>query len=162
MVNIQVGENSNNKEFKEIWKETMVANDTINHFVGSNLGVKIFLKKREHQKKSALKERIEAPLWTLYWGFKKIPCKACLLFFCFLVIKRILKPLFSFTPWLLNSSDLPRYGSNSRERNTPRLLPICLWMSIPHIGGKALPPFGPLFTFLRRASFSLVLHLRFS
>ena len=29
-------------------------------------------------------------------GFKKILCKACVLFNCFLVIKRILKALFSF------------------------------------------------------------------
>ena len=35
-------------------------------FVGSNLGFEIFLKKREHQKKGALKQRIEAPLYTLY------------------------------------------------------------------------------------------------
>ena len=56
-------------------------------FVGSNLGVEIFLKKR-----------IEAPLYALYWGFKNILCEACLLFNCFLVIKRILKALFSFIP----------------------------------------------------------------
>ena len=28
---------------------------------------------REHQKKGALKQEIEASLYTLYWGFKKIP-----------------------------------------------------------------------------------------
>ena len=48
-----------------------------------------------------------APLHTMYWGLKKILCKACLPFTCFLVIKRILKGLFSFIPWLLNFSDLP-------------------------------------------------------
>ena len=42
-------------------------------FFGSNLGVEIFLKKREHQKKGALKQKIEASQYTLYWGFKKIP-----------------------------------------------------------------------------------------
>ena len=31
------------------------------------------MKKREHQKKGALKQKIEASLYTLYWGFKKIP-----------------------------------------------------------------------------------------
>ena len=31
-------------------------------FVGSTLGVEIFLKKREHHKKGALKQRTEAPL----------------------------------------------------------------------------------------------------
>ena len=46
------------------------------------------------------------------WDFKKILCKACLLFNCFLVIKGILKALFSFIPWLLNFSDLSNYNSN--------------------------------------------------
>ena len=32
----------------------------------------MFLKKREQQKKGALKYKIEASLYTLYWGFKKI------------------------------------------------------------------------------------------
>ena len=32
----------------------------------------IFLKKREHQKKGALNQKIEDSLYTLYWGFKKI------------------------------------------------------------------------------------------
>ena len=49
----------------------MVSN-TVFHFVGSNLGVEMFFKKREHQKKGALKKRIETPLYTLYWGFNKI------------------------------------------------------------------------------------------
>ena len=48
-------------------------NNTAYQFAGSNLGVKIFLKKRQHQKKGELKEKIEAFLYTLYWGFKKIP-----------------------------------------------------------------------------------------
>ena len=61
--------------------------------VGSNLGVEIFLRTLE---KDALKKRIEAPLYTLYWSFKKILCKACLLFNCFLVIKGIPKALYSF------------------------------------------------------------------
>ena len=29
---------------------------------------------REYQKKDALKQNIEASLYTLDWGFKKIPC----------------------------------------------------------------------------------------
>ena len=33
----------------------MVVNDIVYQFVGSNLVVEIFLKKREHQKKGALK-----------------------------------------------------------------------------------------------------------
>ena len=51
----------------------MVLNNTVYEFVGSNLGVEIVFKKREHQKKGALKQKIEASLYTLYLGFKKIP-----------------------------------------------------------------------------------------
>ena len=50
----------------------MVSN-IVYHFVGSNIGVEIFLKKREHQEKGALKYKIKASLYTLYWGFKEIP-----------------------------------------------------------------------------------------
>ena len=65
-------------------------------------------------------------LYILHWGFQKSLCKACLLFNCFLVIKGTLKALFSFIPWLLNFSDLPNYGSNSRKRYTLRLSSKCL------------------------------------
>ena len=51
----------------------MVVNNTVYQFLGSNLGVEIFLKKREHQKKGALKQKTESSLYTLYCGFKKIP-----------------------------------------------------------------------------------------
>ena len=47
--------------------------NTVNQFFGSNLWVQIFLKMREYQKKGALKQKIEASLYTLDWGFKKIP-----------------------------------------------------------------------------------------
>ena len=43
-----------------------MVNNTVYQFVGSNLGVEIFLKKREHQKKGVLKYKIEASLYTLY------------------------------------------------------------------------------------------------
>ena len=49
-----------------------MVNNTVYQFLGSSLDVEIFLKKREHQKKGALKQKIEASLYTLYWGFKKI------------------------------------------------------------------------------------------
>ena len=35
--------------------------------------VEIPLKKRKHQKKGALKQNVETSLYTLYWGFEKIP-----------------------------------------------------------------------------------------
>ena len=40
--------------------------NNVYQFVGSNLGNEIFLKKREHQKKGVLKQKIEASLCTLY------------------------------------------------------------------------------------------------
>ena len=106
---------------------------------------------KEHQKKGALKQRTVAPLYTLYWGFKKISCKVCLMFYCFLVIKRILKVLFSFNPWLLNSSYLPCYGSNSRKRHTLRLLLMSLGRT-PR-GNRSPPPFDTFFDSLRWAPF---------
>ena len=80
-------------------------------FVDSNLGIEMFLKKRYHQKR-------------IHWDFKKILCKACLLFNCFLGIKGILKALFSFIPSLLNFSDLPNYGSNSRKIYTKIIVKV--------------------------------------
>ena len=108
-------------------------------YVGSNLGVEIFLKRKEHQKRMRW-NRGWGNLYTLYWGFRKILCKVCLLFNCFLVIKGILKALFSFIPWLLNFSDLPNYGSNSRKRYTLKLLSKCLGRSIPSLLGLKSPP----------------------
>ena len=54
-------------------------------FAGSNLGVEIFFEKERTSEKDVLKWRIEAPPYNLHWGFKKILCEACLLFYCFLV-----------------------------------------------------------------------------
>ena len=50
-----------------------MVNNTVYKFVGSNLEVEIFFKKRERQNKGALKQKIEASLCTLYWSFKKNP-----------------------------------------------------------------------------------------
>ena len=44
-----------------------MVNNTVYQFVGSNLGVEIFLKKRKHQKKG------EVSLYTLHYGLNKIP-----------------------------------------------------------------------------------------
>ena len=72
-------EHHNFKYFPHTWctiqvKEnlTRVVNNTVFHFVDSDLVVEIFLKKKEHQKKGALRQKIGAALYTLYWGFKKI------------------------------------------------------------------------------------------
>ena len=63
-----------------------------------------------------LKERID-----FYWGFEKISCKSILFLFCFFDDKEK-----GTSKSLLNSSDLPSYGSNSRKRYTLRLLSMCL------------------------------------
>ena len=94
-------------------------------FVGSNLGLRHFWK-RWNIRKGCVAIEYWGTLYTLHWGFEKILCKASLSFICFLVIKGILKTLFSFIPWLLNFSNLPNYGSNSRKIYTLRLLSKCL------------------------------------
>ena len=45
-----------------------MVNNTVYHFAGSNLGIEIFLKSR-----GAFEWKTETSLYTLYWGFKKIP-----------------------------------------------------------------------------------------
>ena len=130
-------------------------------FFGSNLGVEIFLKKREHQKRMRWNRGLRhLCILCIEVSRKFYICKACLPFNCFLVIKGILKALFFFIPWLLNFSDLPNYGSNSRKRYTLRLLSKCLVRStLLPIGGKVPQPFDILFDSLRWAPFSLALHL---
>ena len=109
-------------------------------FFGSNLGVEAFLKKMEHQKRMRYDRGLRHLCILCIGGFKKIICKVCLLFYCFLVIKGILKALLSFIPWLLNLSDLPNYGSHSQKRYTLRLLSKCLVRSsLLPIGGKVPP-----------------------
>ena len=95
-------------------------------FVGSNLGIEIFLKKTEHHKRMHWNRGLRHLCILCIGVSRKFYAKACLLFNCFLVIKEILKASFSFIPWLLNFSDLLNYGSNSRKRYTLRLLPKCL------------------------------------
>ena len=82
---------------------------------------------------------------------RKFHAKACLLFYWFLMIKSILKALFSFISSLLNSSDLPSYGSNSRKRYILRLQSMCLGRSTPPPSHSIpssipLPLYGLLFT----------------
>ena len=124
-------------------------------FVGSNLGVETFLKKREHQKRMRWNRGLRHLCILCIGVSRTFYAKACLLFNCFLVIKGILKALFSFIPWLLNFSDLPNYGSNSRKRYTLTLLSKCLVRStLPLIEVKVPQPFDTFFV-----SFSLGLHL---
>ena len=108
-------------------------------FVGSNLGVEIFL--RWTIKKGCVE--IE------YWG---MPVYFVLRFQqnymqSLSAFEGILKALFFFIPWLLNFSDLHYYGSKSwfsydlksRKRYTLRLLSKCLRRYIPSLfGGESI------------------------
>ena len=109
-------------------------------FVGSNLGIEIFLKKREHQKKMGWNRGLRHLCILCIGASRKFFAKPVCFLIVFLVIKGILKALFSFIPWLLNFSDLPNYGSNSRKRYTLTLLSKCLVRStLLPIGGKVPP-----------------------
>ena len=138
--------------FRLIWKDNGGKQHCL-RFVGSSLWVETFLKKKKHQKRMHWNRGLR-DLCILCIGFsRKFYAKACLLFNCFLVTKRILKALFSFIPWLLNFSDLPNYGSNSRKRYILRLLLKCLVRStLLPIDGKIPPqPCDTLFDSFRWA-----------
>ena len=84
-------------------------------FAGSNLKVETFLKRMEHQKRMRYNRGLR--LLCILCIEVSIPCKACLPFNCLLVIKGILKALFSFILCLLNFSDLPNYGVHIRRKD---------------------------------------------
>ena len=67
-------------------------------FVDSNLGMRCFWKRGSIRKGCVEREDWGTAVCVVL-GFKKILCKAWLLFNCFLAIKGILKALFSFIPW---------------------------------------------------------------
>ena len=95
-------------------------------FVGSNLGVEIFLKKREHQKRMRWNRGLRHVCILCIEVSKKLYSKSLSAY------KGILKVLFSFIPWLLNFSDLlNNYGSKLRKRYTLRLLSKCLGKRTP-------------------------------
>ena len=109
-------------------------------FVGSNLGVETFLKKREHQKRMRWNRGLRHLCILCIEVSRRFYGKPICFLIVFLVINGVLKALFSFIPWLLNFSDLSNYGSNCRKRYTLRLLPKCLVRStLLPIAGK-LPP----------------------
>ena len=131
-----------------------MVNNTVYNLLVLTWGLRYFLEKREHQKRMHWNRGLRH-LCLFYIGVSKNSL------IIFLVIKGILKALFSFIPWLLNFSDLPNYGSNPRKGYTLTLLSKCLVRStfLP-IEGKVPPqPFHTLFDSLRWAPFSLALHL---
>ena len=76
-------------------------------FVGSNLGFEIFLKKKEHQKRMRWNRGLRHLCILWIEVSRRFYAKPVCFLIVFLVIKGILKALFSFIPWLLNFSDLP-------------------------------------------------------
>ena len=98
-------------------------------FVGSIMGVEIFLQKREHQR---------GMRWNRGLRFQGNSMQRLSAFQLFFRYKR--NSNFVSVPWLLNFSDLPNYGLNSRKRYTLRLLSKCLVRStLLPIGGKVPP-----------------------
>ena len=77
-------------------------------FVGSNLGVETFLKKMEHQKRMRYNRGLRHLCILCIEVSRKFYAKPVCFLIVFLVIKGILKALFSFIPWLLNFSDLSK------------------------------------------------------
>ena len=130
-------------------------------FVVSNLVFEIFFEKKGTSEKDALNEGLRHLCILCIGVSRKFYAAPVYFLIVFLVIKGILKALFSFFPWLLNLSDLPNYGSNSRKRYTLRLLSKCLGRSTPSLLGIKSPPqpLDSLFDSLRWAPFSLALHL---
>ena len=97
--------------------------------------------------------------YTLYWGFKKILCEACLPFNSFFGYKKNSKSFIFFHSLIIQFLWFV-YGSNSRKRYTLRLLSKCSMRStLLPIGVKFPQPFDTLFDFLRWGPFSLVLRL---
>ena len=106
--------------------------------IGSNLEIETFWKRWNIRKGCVITED-EAPLYTLHWGFKKILCKACLLFNCFLVIKRILKALFfSFLDYWISLIYLTMAQIRGKDIYYKSLSSKCLVRNtlLPIIGGK--------------------------
>ena len=116
-----------------LWEENIfmflcllyVVNSTVYHLLVLTWGLRYFWK-RGNIRKGCVEIEDWGSSYNLYQGFRKIICKGCLIFNCFLVIKGILKALFPFIPSLLNFSDFPNFGSNSRKKYTLRLLSKCL------------------------------------
>ena len=104
-------------------------------FVCSNLGVETFFKDGTSEN-DVLRQLHILCIEVSRKFFVKPDC----FLIVFLVIKGIVKALFSFIQWLLNFSDLPNHGSNSRKRYTLRLLSKCLVRNtLLPIGGNVPP-----------------------
>ena len=110
-------------------------------FVGSNLGVEVFLQKWDNQKRMRWNRELRHLCILCIGVSRKFYAKPAWLLFIYLffVIKGVLKTLFSFIPWLLDFSVLPNYCSNLRKRHTPGLFSKCLVRNtLLPIGSKVL------------------------
>ena len=105
-----------------------MVNNIVYHFLVLTWGLRYFWKRGNTRK-----ECVEIEDWGtsayLCWDFKKVLCKACLRFNCFLVIKGILKALFSFISWLLNLSYLPMVQNREKicTKATVKLVLKIIW-----------------------------------
>ena len=133
-----------------------MVNNTVYHLLVLTRGLRYFWKRGNIRRGCV---EIEDWATSLYFvlGFQENSMQKPVCFLIvFLVIKGILKALFSFIPWLLNFSDLPNYGSNLRKRYSLRLLSKCLVRStLLPTGVKVPPTLWYLFDSLRWAPFSL-------
>ena len=111
-------------------------------FVGSNLGVEVFLQKWDNQKRMRWNWELRHPCILCSGVSRKFYAKPAWLLFIYLffVIKGVLKTLFSFIPWLLDFSVLPNYCSNLRKRYTIGLFSKCLVRNTLLPIGSKVPP----------------------
>ena len=136
-----------------------MVNSTAYYLLVLTWGLRYFWQKGNIREKVRWNRGLSHPCTLCIGVSRKFYAKTVCFFIVFLLIKRILRALFSFIPWLLNFSDLPGYGSNSRKRYTLRLLSMCLRRSNHRIEDKVPSSFNSLFDSLRWAPFGLALHL---
>ena len=118
-------------------------------FIGSKLGVEIFLKKRDYQERMRWNRGLRHLCILCLVVSKKLYEKFFCFLIAFLVIKSILKAQFSFIPWLLNFSDLPSWLKFEENIHTKAIVKLSR-EEHPLIGGKV-----PTFYSLRWAHLSL-------
>ena len=118
-------------------------------FVGSNLRIEIFLKKKEHQEKRSVEIEGWGTSVHFVLGFQENSMESLSAFLMFFANKKNSKNSIYFTPWFteflsfIEYHSFPIYKSNSRKRYALKLLPMCLGrstLSVPLLGVKSTPP----------------------
>ena len=108
--------------WSKFWRTRVAISMFVYHFWSWHGGYDIF--KNRTAEKGGVDFEIEGSGTSAYfcWGPEKISCNIA----CFFIAFSVKKALLTFIPWLLNSFDLPNYGSKTRKRNTLRTLLKCL------------------------------------